>query len=47
MGDYIECPLHQGLFCVRDGKAMGDQVTEDLKSYPTKLENGKLFVQLD
>ncbi|MFT5259878.1 MAG: naphthalene 1,2-dioxygenase system ferredoxin subunit [Saprospiraceae bacterium] len=46
IGDYIECPLHQGLFCVRDGKAMGDLVTEDVKSYPTKVEDGKVFVQL-
>ena len=46
-GHEIECPLHQGKFDVRDGKPTCDPVTEALKSYPVKIEGGRVFLQLD
>ncbi len=46
VGDVIECPLHQGRFCVRDGKALSAPVAEDIKTYPTKVDNGMVFIQL-
>ncbi len=45
-GDLIECPLHQGVFCVRDGKAVEGPVDEDLKTYPVKIENGDILVEI-
>ncbi|KQZ35005.1 Rieske 2Fe-2S domain-containing protein [Massilia sp. NEAU-DD11] len=43
--DYeIECPLHQGRFDIRTGKAMCEPLTVDLKSYPVKIEDGRVFV---
>jgi naphthalene 1,2-dioxygenase system ferredoxin subunit len=42
----IECPLHQGKFDIRTGKAMCAPVMEDIKSYPVKIENGRVFVDL-
>ncbi|SNT38160.1 naphthalene 1,2-dioxygenase system ferredoxin subunit [Noviherbaspirillum humi] len=42
----IECPLHQGRFDVRSGKAMCAPLTEDIRSYPVKIENGRVFVDL-
>lgn len=45
-GTEIECPLHQGKFDVRTGKAMCAPLTEDIRSYPVKIENGRVFVDL-
>ena len=42
----IECPLHQGRFDVRTGKALCAPLTEDLRVYPVKIENGRVFVDL-
>lgn len=46
-GFEIECPLHQGKFDIRNGKPMCEPVTEPLRSYPVKIENGRVFVDLD
>jgi naphthalene 1,2-dioxygenase ferredoxin component len=43
----IECPLHQGKFDVRTGRASCAPATEDIKSYPVKIENSHVFVRLD
>lgn len=45
-GTEIECPLHQGKFDVRSGKAMCAPLTEDLRTYPVKIENGRVYVDL-
>lgn len=45
-GHEIECPLHQGKFDVRNGKAMCAPLTEDIKSYPVKIEGSRVFVAL-
>lgn len=42
--EYIECPLHQGLFHIPTGKAVDGPVTEDVRVYPTKVENGDIYV---
>lgn len=46
MGDIIECPLHQGRFHIPTGKATGAPVCEDLMTYPVKIENGDVYIQL-
>jgi nitrite reductase/ring-hydroxylating ferredoxin subunit len=43
----IECPLHQGLFDIRSGKAQGGIVKTDLKTYPVRVEDGQIMVLLD
>lgn len=40
IGTVIECPLHQGRFDVTNGKALSAPVCVDLKTYPTKVEDG-------
>lgn len=45
-GHEIECPLHQGKFDVRNGKAMCAPLTEDIKSYPVRIEGSRVFVAL-
>ncbi|WP_343561633.1 non-heme iron oxygenase ferredoxin subunit [Kiloniella sp. b19] len=42
----IECPLHGGRFDIITGKALSEPVYVDLKTYPTKVEDGELFVQV-
>ena len=44
--DVIECPLHQGRFHIPSGKAKSPPVCVDLKTYPVKLEDGEIFIQL-
>jgi naphthalene 1,2-dioxygenase system ferredoxin subunit len=45
-GFEIECPLHQGKFDIRDGRPTCDPVTEAVRAYPVKIENGRVFVDL-
>lgn len=42
----IECPLHQGRFCVKSGKAMCEPLTEDVKAYPVKVKEDRIWVDL-
>ncbi|MGK5078719.1 non-heme iron oxygenase ferredoxin subunit [Janthinobacterium sp. HLX7-2] len=45
-GTEIECPLHQGKFDVCSGKAMCAPLTVDIRTYPVKIENGRVYVDL-
>jgi naphthalene 1,2-dioxygenase system ferredoxin subunit len=45
-GHEIECPLHQGKFDVRDGRAICEPVTAGLRSYPVRIEGGRVFLQM-
>ena len=40
----IECPLHQGRFDVRNGKALSAPVCVDLKTWPTRVESGDVYI---
>ena len=42
----IECPLHQGKFDIRDGRALCAPLSEDIKIYPVKIEGNRIFVAL-
>jgi 3-phenylpropionate/trans-cinnamate dioxygenase ferredoxin component len=43
-GGIIECPRHQGRFEIPTGKAKGAPVCVNLKTYPTKIEAGQVYV---
>lgn len=43
----IECPLHQGCFDIRTGKALNAPVTVDIKSYPVKVEGDDVLVEYE
>lgn len=45
-GCIIECPLHGAMFDVRDGKVMSLPATIPLKTYPAKIENGVIMVDI-
>lgn len=46
-GHEIECPLHQGKFDVRNGKPTCAPVTEAIRSYPVRIDAGRVFLSLD
>ena len=46
-GHEIECPLHQGKFDVRTGKAMCEPLTTDIRTFPVKVEGGDVYVKLE
>ena len=43
-GHEIECPLHQGKFDIRSGKALCAPLTEDVQTYPIKVVEGRVLV---
>ena len=46
MDNVIECPKHNGRFDYTTGRAMGAPVCVNLKTYPVKVEAGKVLVDL-
>jgi naphthalene 1,2-dioxygenase ferredoxin component len=42
----IECPIHQGQFDIRTGRALCEPLTQDLRTYPTKVEQLQVFVEI-
>ena len=47
MDDEIECPMHQGIFNIKSGEAISPPACDDLKTYPVKVDNNKIFVKID
>jgi naphthalene 1,2-dioxygenase ferredoxin component len=45
-GREIECPLHQGRFDVCTGKAMCAPLTQNIRIYPTRIENNRIYLNL-
>lgn len=45
-GHEIECPLHQGKFDIRNGSPTCEPVTEPVRTFPVKIENSRVFVDL-
>ena len=42
----IECPMHNGRFDYRTGKALRAPACEDLATYPVRVEGGRVLVQV-
>ena len=42
----IECPLHQGRFDVKSGRALCAPLTQDLAVHAVRIEGGRVFVRL-
>ena len=45
-GHEIECPFHQGRFDVRTGEATLAPCAEPIRSYPVKVEAGRVWIRL-
>ena len=46
MDHLIECPKHNGQFDYRTGEAKRAPACAALKTYPVKVENGEVFVDI-
>ena len=46
LGDVIECPKHNGRSDYRTGEAKRAPACVDLRTYPVKLENGKVLIDI-
>jgi 3-phenylpropionate/trans-cinnamate dioxygenase ferredoxin component len=46
LGEMIECPRHQGRFHIPTGQAKGAPACVDLRTHPTKIESGYVFIGL-
>ena len=47
MDDTIECPKHNGRFNYKTGLALRAPVCINLKTYPVKIDAGKVLIQID
>lgn len=47
MDEIIECPKHNGRFDYTTGAAKGAPACINLKTYPVKLEGGRVLIALD
>lgn len=45
-GGKVECPLHQACFDIRTGRALDDPAEIDVQTYPTRVLNGLVQVDL-
>jgi naphthalene 1,2-dioxygenase system ferredoxin subunit len=45
-GNEIECPLHQGKFDVCTGKALCAPLTDNIRVYPVRIENKRVFLNM-
>jgi len=45
-GRTIECPLHQGVFDIRSGRALEAPATRPLRTYPCRVVDGMVQVVL-
>ena len=46
-GGTIECPIHQSVFDIRTGKVLCAPAEEDVRLFATRVEDGKIFIDLD
>ncbi|TDR94601.1 Rieske (2Fe-2S) protein [Enterovirga rhinocerotis] len=44
---HIECPAHFGLFDIRTGKAAGSPVSCDLDTYPIRVVEDRIEVEIE
>ena len=47
MGDIIECPMHNGRFNYKTGEAQGAPACVNLKTYPVKIEAGRVMIRVE
>ncbi|BDT67114.1 naphthalene 1,2-dioxygenase system, ferredoxin component [Comamonadaceae bacterium OS-1] len=46
MDHEVECPKHSGAFDYRTGEARRAPVCVNLKTFPTKVENGRIHIEI-
>jgi 3-phenylpropionate/trans-cinnamate dioxygenase ferredoxin component len=46
MGGIIECPKHNGRFDYTSGKALGAPVLVDVRTFPVKVTDGTVYIDV-
>jgi 3-phenylpropionate/trans-cinnamate dioxygenase ferredoxin subunit len=46
MGAVIECPMHNGRFDYTTGRALGAPALTDLRTYPARLLDGTVYIEI-
>ncbi len=46
-GHEVECPFHQGRFDLKTGQATCEPAVDPIKSWPVKIEGGRVWVDLE
>ena len=46
LDDEIEGPMHQGIFNIKTGEAISPPACDDLKTYPVKVENDLVYINI-
>jgi nitrite reductase/ring-hydroxylating ferredoxin subunit len=46
-GDVVECNFHNGQFNVRTGAVVSPPCMIPIKTYPTRVENGKVVIEVE
>ena len=47
VGDQIICPRHGSRFCIKTGKVLTPPALEDIETFPVRIENGTVQVDID
>ena len=47
LGSIVECPKHNGRFDYRTGEAKGAPVLVNLQTYPTRVDDGVVHLEID
>lgn len=45
-GSLIECPLHEGTFDIRTGKAMSAPCTQDIRCHGVRVDGNAVYLRL-
>jgi naphthalene 1,2-dioxygenase ferredoxin component len=45
-GQTVECPFHQAVFNLHDGSVACGPATEPMQSWPVKIENDRVYLDL-
>ncbi len=46
MDNEVECPMHQGVFDIKTGEAVSPPACDNLKTYPVKVEQNNIYIQI-
>ena len=46
-GDVVECNFHNGQFNIRTGAVVSPPCMVPIKTYPARVENGKVVIEVD
>ncbi len=46
-GEEVICPFHLGSFNIRSGEAVVEPYVKAVRTYPVRIEDGMLYVEID